>query len=423
MYSTLRTVITAAVSSLLTMSLVAGCEVVRPFVGLTPVPAPTAPQAPAAASPSTGVPAAPASPAAPPVAAPSLGSVQARPALAQALSGAGDVIPKVYQAVSASVVNVVSIQVSPDFFNQPTPQARGSGSGFFIDDSGNILTNNHVVEDAQRLEVTLADGTTMPAQLRGRDPRADLAVIKVDLPKEKIRVAPLGDDSQLQVGELAIAIGNPFGLEQTVTAGIISARRRVVDEPGGGLLVQAVQTDASINPGNSGGPLLNGRGEVIGVNTLIVSPSSGIGGQGGNVGIGFAQSIGYAKRIFPALIKDGKFPHPYIGVGTVAITATMQTELKLPVKEGLLVGTVDQGSGAQRAGIRPGTQQAQSRTRSITTGGDILTAIDGQPLKTPQDLVVYLETSKAPGDTVTLTALRDGQTMQFPITLGERPQR
>ena len=404
MNSIARTALTAVISSLLTMSLVAGCEVVKPLAGLLPGPT-ASPQSVATSS----------------AEAPTQRPSDARPALAQPVPQSGDIIPRVYQDASPSVVNIVSIGVGSDFFSQPAPQPLGAGSGFIIDDKGHIITNNHVVEDAQRLDVTLADGTTVAGKLIGRDPRADLAVVKVDVPADKLRIAKLGDASKVQIGELAIAIGNPFGLEKTVTAGIVSATRRAVNEPGAdGILIQAIQTDASINPGNSGGPLFNARGEVIGVNTLILSPGAGPGG-GGNIGIGFAQSIDYAKRVVPALISGGKFAHPFIGVGTVGITEAIAQELQLQVKNGLVVGSVDQGSGAARAGIRAGTRQTESRSRRLTAGGDVLTAIDGQPLRTSEDLVAYLEMNKSPGDTVTLSIVRDGQNLQVPVQLTERP--
>jgi 2-alkenal reductase len=295
------------------------------------------------------------------------------------------------------------------------------------------VTNNHVVEDADRLEVTLEDARTVPARLVGRDPRADLAVIQVDVPRDQLKVARLGDSSQVQIGEMAIAIGNPFGLERTVTAGIVSGRRAVVEEPGGapipgqqgavpGLLINAIQTDASINPGNSGGPLFNARGEVIGINTLILSPGAQ-GGLGGNIGIGFAIPIDYAKRIVPELIAKGRYAHPFMGVSTQEITEIIAREANLPVREGLLVAQVDPGTPAARAGLRGGTRGQDARSRRVSLGGDIITAIDGQPLRRPEQLLVYLETQKSVGDTVTLSVARDGQTLQVQVQLAERPAR
>jgi len=207
---------------------------------------------------------------------------------------------RIYRDVSPAVVLVTSTVVQSDFTQQAVPQ-QGTGSGVIIDNQGYIITNNHVVEDANRLEVSLPDNSIVRANLVGRDPWFDLAVIKVDVPPDRLTTATLGDSDQLQIGELAVAIGNPFGLERTVTSGVISARRATVEEPGGsGVLIDAIQTDAAINPGNSGGPLLNSRGEVVGINTL-----ARVGQGGGQAGINFAIPANAAKRIVPALIQTG----------------------------------------------------------------------------------------------------------------------
>jgi 2-alkenal reductase len=423
MSSLIRTAVTAAVSSLLTLSLAAGCEVTRPFTGLGP--APTAPPAATNPAPTPGQPTSP----------PAQGAPTSPLAQAQAAPTGqpNDAVIRVYRDASPSVVNIISTVVTRDFFNQAVPRSAGSGSGIIIDDQGNIATNNHVVEDADRLEVSLPDGSTVPAKLVGRDPRSDLAVVRVDVPKDRLKVAKLGDASQVEVGEMAIAIGNPFGLERTVTAGVVSGRRAVVEEPtspsigsqqpsDSGLLINAIQTDASINPGNSGGPLFNARGEVIGINTLILSPGAQ-GGQGGNIGIGFAIPVDFAKRVVPELIAKGKYAHPYLGVSTQEITETIAKDNNLPVGSGLLVAQVDQGTPAARAGLRGGSRPQDARSRRVSLGGDIITAIDGQPLKRPEELLVYLETKKSPGDTVTLSIIRDGQNLQVPVQIGERPSR
>jgi S1-C subfamily serine protease len=267
--------------------------------------------------------------------------------------------------------------VRPDFFQQPSPPQQGTGSGFIIDTQGHIVTNNHVVEDADRLEVSLPDNSVVPAKLIGRDPWFDLAVLKVNVP----------------------------------------ADRATVDAPnGGGVLVDAVQTDASINPGNSGGPLLNARGEVIGVNTL-----ARLGINGGQAGINFSIPINAVKRIAPELIASGTFKHPFLGVGTVSITEAISDELKLPVREGLIVQSVTPGSGAAAAGVRPAAQARQVRSREVGVGGDIILAIDGQPMRRSPDLLVYLERTRRPGDTVTLTVNRDGVQTDVLVRIGERP--
>ena len=422
-----RSAMTAGVSSLLALSLVAGCDVARPIGDLIPkktVAAPT--PSPAAASlvaspvartadsgPGRGNPAFSAGAPAAQVGGPSV-------------VGQESVI-RVYRDQGPSVVNVISTVVARDFFNQVVPRQAGTGSGFIIDEQGHIVTNNHVVEDADRLEVTLADGGTVAARLVGRDPRSDLAVVKVDVAKDRLRLAKLGSSTQVEIGELAIAIGNPFGLERTVTAGVVSGRRPVVEEPGGagpggesGVLINAIQTDASINPGNSGGPLFNARGEVIGINTMIISPGAQ-GGFGGNIGIGFAIPIDYAKRIVPELIARGRYAHPFIGLSTQEITESIADTFNLPVKQGLLVAQVDAGTPAAKGGLRAGTRAQDARSRRVSLGGDIITAADEQPLKRPEDLLVYLATQKSVGDRLKLTVLRDGRRTEISIELGERP--
>jgi 2-alkenal reductase len=420
MSSLARTAVTAAVSSLLTLSLVAGCDIARPLSGLAPgrSDTPTPASSPVAVS----------SPSATAGLAPVAQAQSAPPAQASP----NETVIRVYRDASPTVVNIISTVVSRDFFNRAAPRPVGAGSGFILDDQGHIVTNNHVVEDADRLEVSLPDGSTVPARLIGRDPRSDLAVVRVDVPKERLKVARLGDSTQIQVGEQAIAIGNPFGLERTVTAGVVSSRRAVVEEPVSaapgqpagepGLLINAIQTDASINPGNSGGPLFNARGEVIGINTLILSPGAQ-GGQGGNIGIGFAIPIEYASRIVPELIAKSRYDHPFLGVATQEITETIASEASLPVKEGLLVAQVDQGTPAARAGLRGGTRPQDARSRRVSLGGDIITAVDGQPLKRPEELLVYLELKKSPGDTVSLKVLRDGRSLDLPVQLADRPTR
>jgi S1-C subfamily serine protease len=339
------------------------------------------------------------------------------PAVAQQRQATGqgmsDAAVQVYQENRPSVVTVVSSMVAPGFRSDPMP--AGTGSGFIIDEQGHILTNNHVVSQADSLEVTLSDGTTFPAKLVGRDARFDLAVIKAEIPADRLRAVALGDSDELQVGEQVVAIGNPYGLDGTVTTGIVSGRRQVVSEPqGDGVLVNAIQTDASINPGNSGGPLLNARGQVIGVTTLGLMPN------GGQAGLNFAIPINNAKVILDELIASGSYPHPFVGIGTAEITSTVAERLQLPVKEGLLVQSVDPNSAAGRAGLQGGSQQQQAGTRQVATGGDIIVAADGKALKRPEDFVSYLELNKKAGEQITLTIVRDGQQRDVTLTLGER---
>jgi S1-C subfamily serine protease len=336
----------------------------------------------------------------------------------------------VYQRNAASVVNITSLALVPTlrgFAQQP----QGVGSGFMYDDQGRIVTNNHVVQDAAQLQVTFADGTTVPARLLGRDPDNDLAVIEVDPNatddngrpiRDRLKPVELGDSDRVTIGEYAIAIGSPLGLRQTVTAGIVSALRQPGEEGAAGqgeldLLGGAIQTDAPINPGNSGGPLFNAGGQVIGVNTAIVSQS------GGNIGIGFAIPVNVVKRVVPELIDRGCYRHPLIGVTTVPLSQIGQAarqQLGIPPNlKGLLVQDVS--AGAQRAGIRPGNRMVILAGVPLRVGGDIIVAIDGRPVSTGGELRGYIENTKRPGDTVTLTILRDGQRMDVPVTLTERP--
>jgi 2-alkenal reductase len=325
-----------------------------------------------------------------------------------------DTTVRVYQDNRPSVVTVISSVVPPGFRSEPQPE--GTGSGFMIDDQGHILTNNHVVADADKLEVTTSDGTTYPATLVGRDSRFDVAVIQAQIPSDKLRAVTLGDSDQVQVGEQVIAIGNPYGLDGTVTTGIVSSRRPVVTEPeGDGVLVDAIQTDTSINPGNSGGPLLNSRGEVVGITTLGLMP------QGGQAGLNFAVPINSAKKVLNDLESNGSYAHPYVGIGTAEITSTVASQLNLPAQQGLLIQSVDPNSAAAKAGLKGGSGQQEAGARQVSAGGDIITAVDGQPVKRPEDFISYLELNKKAGDQITLTILRNGQQQDVSLTLGARP--
>jgi S1-C subfamily serine protease len=328
------------------------------------------------------------------------------------------IVIAVYKQVGPGVVNITSTTLAYDFFFNVIPQ-QGTGSGFFVDDKGHVLTNSHVVEDAQRLEVTLADGQKVKARLVGRDPQNDLAVLRVSLAREKLHPLRLGDSRQLQVGQTAIAIGNPFGLQRTVTRGVISSLGRDLrvdpSDPRSRLIRGIIQTDAAINPGNSGGPLLNSRGEVIGINTAIFSPS------GGSVGIGFAVPINTAKRYLPQLIAKGRVGHPWLGITGQSVEEDLAAELRLPVKEGILVAQVFQGGPAERAGLRAGRRRVQAANRIVILGGDIITAIDGVKLKSVDDLTGYLDAQREVGDTVRLEIVREGRPMSLQVRLTELP--
>jgi S1-C subfamily serine protease len=419
----------AVTSSATTALLFAACAVQGAQPAATSTSRPTSLVSP----PETAAPPSPEA-AASPSTAPQIALAQAQPAQPLA-SGAQNAAVGVYQQNGASVVNITSLAVLPTFgFGQQQQQAQpqGIGSGFFIDTEGRIVTNDHVVQDATQLAVTLSDRTTIPAQLLGRDADNDLAVIQVDPNAtdqdghpiaDRIKAVTLGDSDQVTIGETAIAIGSPLGLAQTVTEGIVSARRNPLENspvPGAqiaDLLGGAIQTDAAINPGNSGGPLFNASGQVIGVNSSILSQS------GGNEGVGFSIPINVVKRVVPELIQTGRYRHPQLGVSTIALTdLSPQAKQQLgfqPNQRGLLVEQVT--AGAQQAGIQAGTRRAQLGNQAILVGGDLIVAIDGQPVATGGDLRGWIENTKHPGDTTTVTVLRNGERQDIQVTLSERP--
>ena len=308
----------------------------------------------------------------------------------------------IYKRVSPAVVNIRTRASVPEHANLPTiPDipSTGTGSGFFIDDQGHILTNYHVIQGSDQLEVILADKSRYKASVVGTDPLNDLAVIKVDADKSKIVVAELGDSSQLQVGELAVAIGNPFGLERTVTVGVVSSLGRSLTGEGRRPIRDVIQTDAAINPGNSGGPLLNAEGKVIGINTAIESPLRG------SVGIGFAVPINTAKSFLPDMLAGKTVSHPYLGIGGIAITPDLAQERNLPVNEGVLVGEVTPDGPAAKAGIK---------------SGDVIVSVDGNKVLEVEDIVGYLDTKRV-GDTVDVEIIRDGKRQTLSVKLGEFP--
>lgn len=310
-----------------------------------------------------------------------------------------------YERVSPSVVNIA---VSTAF-------GGGTGSGFVLDANGHIVTNNHVVESAEQILVRFADETVVEAELVGADVDSDLAVIRVDVPTDLLREVQLGDSSTLRVGQRAIAVGNPFGLEQTMTTGIISAPGRVLRQENGFSLPKLIQTDAAINPGNSGGPLLNARGEVIGVNTFIFSRS------GSSSGVGFAVPVNTVKRVVPSLIATGRYDDPWLGISGLSITPVVAGALELPVEQGILLqGVVPEGP-ADRAGLRGSYQQTEIDEGPLPTGGDIIVAIDGVEMRDMDELIVYLAETTV-GQTVTLDILREGERQSVDLILEERPE-
>lgn len=345
-----------------------------------------------------------------------LPSVPAAPTptpIVQVVTELEDLYVNLYERLSPSVVHITSRAQVFDFFRGETPQ-EGTGSGFVYDDQGHIVTNQHVIAGADEVEVVFADNTTAKAKIVGSDEYNDLAVLKVDSVPADARPLALGVSSVLKVGMRVIAIGNPFGLDRTLTTGVISALGRTIERDNAAALGEMIQTDAAINPGNSGGPLLNLRGELIGVNSNIRSPS------GGSVGIGFAVPVDILKRVLPDLIRTGKYEHPWLGFNAYEINSDLADLLKLPVKSGLLIAQLQENGSAARAGVREATQRMRVAGGTILTGGDILTAIDDQPINTRDAMVIYLETNKRPGDTVKLSLIRDGSELTLTATLDAR---
>lgn len=310
----------------------------------------------------------------------------------------------------------------PNIPESPSPFGQGLGSGFVWDEQGNIITNNHVVAGADEIEVTFADGTVVPAELIGADPDSDLAVIHVDLPSQQLIPVEVADSNQLRVGQLAIAIGNPFGLEGTMTVGIISALGRSLpasDNLSAGPVYRipdVIQTDAPINPGNSGGVLLNDRGQVIGVTAAIESPVRA------NAGIGFVIPTAIVSRVVPQLISEGFYAHPYLGISGVSLYPDLAEAMKLePQQKGALVGDVVADGPADKAGISGSSQQVTIDGFDIQVGGDVITAIDDQIINNMDDLIAFLSANTEVGQSVTLTVLRDGEEQQIEVNLEARP--
>lgn len=342
------------------------------------------------------------------VAASTLRSATAQTKVALPIQGGS--AASVYAGAGGAVVTVeVSAQQTRGMFSQP---AQGEGSGFIVDEQGHIVTNYHVVQGAQNVSVILADETRVSAKVVGTDPGSDLALLKADVPQDKLIVAKLGDSDKLSVGDPVVAIGAPFSLPQTVTAGIVSALKRTFGDANGRPMRNLIQTDAPINPGNSGGPLFNLQGEVIGITTSIESPVRA------SVGIGFAIPINTAKALLPDLAGGGKIDHPYIGISGQAINETLAGQLQLPVTKGVLVMQTVADGPAAKAGIQGGDIQ---RSTGMPTGGDIITAVDSKEVRTVEDIAGYLDT-KHVGDTVTVDLLRNGKTMQVKVQLEAWPQ-
>ncbi len=356
------------------------------------------------------------------------------------LSAYQGTLEQIYTTVSPSVVNIRVVEkVAPSdtgtlqipgfpFFNVPQGQGQQQqpqfqsalGSGFVWDQNGDIVTNNHVIAGADKIEVTFSDGTTVPAKLVGADLDSDLAVVKVDVPATQLHPVQMGDSNAVKVGELAIAIGNPFGLEGSMTTGIISAVGR--DLPADENAAQSytipdiIQTDAPINPGNSGGVLIDTQGQVLGVTSAIESPVRA------SAGVGFAIPSKIVNNVVPALISTGKYVHTWLGISGTSLTPDLATAMKLDASQrGALVEDVSPNSPAEKAGLHGSNQQVTIEGQQVNVGGDVITAVDNQKVLQMDDLIAYLESNTKVGQTVTLTVLRDGKQQTLDVTLEARP--
>ena len=349
-------------------------------------------------------------------------------------------LENIYKTVSPSVVNIQVVeQVAASnsdsnsfpgfpFFNLPQGQGQqpqqqfqsALGSGFVWDQNGHIVTNNHVVSGADKIEVTFSDGTTVPATLVGADPDSDLAVLKVDVSADKLHPVQMADSKSIQVGQLAIAIGNPFGLEGSMTTGIVSAvgRSLLADETSAQsyTIPDIIQTDAPINPGNSGGILINAQGQVLGVTSAIESPVRA------NSGVGFAIPSAIVNNVVPALIKDGKYVHSWLGISGTSLTPDLAKAMDLDLSQrGALVEEVLPNSPAEKAGLHASNNQATIDGQVVNVGGDVITAIDNQPVLQMDDLIAYLAGNTKVDQKVNLTILRDGKQQNVDVTLAARP--
>ncbi len=339
----------------------------------------------------------------PPVESPAVGPEATPPHAVPAPSGQQDALVALYERVNPGVVSIRVV----------TEDGGGQGSGFVYDAQGHIVTNYHVVEGAQKVEVDFSSGYKTFAEIVGTDLDSDLAVLKVDAPSSELHPLPLGDSDAVKTGEMVVAIGNPFGYSGTMTVGIISGKGRTLDSMreanSGGFFTsgEILQTDAAINPGNSGGPLLNMQGEVIGINRAIRTNSFAFDGTPMNSGVGFAVASNIVRRVIPALIADGKFDYPYLGIAALPeITLMTQEELGLPQYWGVYITGVTPGSPADKAGLQE---------------EDIITALDGKEVRDFNQLISYLFKFKSPGDAVQVTILRSGTERDLDLTLGKRP--
>jgi len=344
---------------------------------------------------------------------------------AKSEEGVSNVVNQIYKRDGDGVAFIES-QIEPQEtesfnpFGEPEEEGGGTatGSGFVIDDEGHVITNNHVIEGASEVKVKLGDSeTSYSAEVVGTDPGTDIALLKVDAPAKEFHPLTLGRSADLEVGDPVVAIGNPFGLDRTVTSGIVSALQRDIQAPNGFSISHVIQTDAAINPGNSGGPLINAEGAVIGINSQIATG----GGGNGNVGIGFAIPIDTIRANLEQLEKTGEVEHAFIGISGGTVTPELAKALNLPVDEGVIVQTVVKGGPADKAGLEAGSTSATIDGEEVQLGGDIITKVDGETLKSMDELVELIQESK-PGDKLTLTILRGDQEKTADVTLGTQPK-
>ncbi len=320
---------------------------------------------------------------------------------------------ELYQKLAPGVVNITSTALEQDFFFNVVPR-QGAGSGSIIDVRGYILTNHHVIEDARKLEVTLANGKKYSAKLIGSDPDTDVAVIKIEARREDLALIPMGSSDNLKVGQKVIAIGNPFGLGQTLTTGVISMVGRTLRASSGTLVEDMIQTDASINPGNSGGPLIDSSGKMIGINTAIFSPT------GASVGIGFAIPIDVARRVVNELIDKGYYSYPWLGAILLTLSPNLAEALKLPVRAGAMVIEANPRSPAAKAGLKGGTSRAQVGNYIVPVGGDIIVNVDGEAVSDADSVIRRIRKSR-PGDRVEMELVHwEGGRSKVTVVLGEQ---
>lgn len=323
----------------------------------------------------------------------------------------------IYKNNSPATVNITSIVYQRDFFFQVFPQ-KGIGSGFIINAEGDIITNNHVIAGSKNITVTTSDQKTYKATVAGVDRRSDLAILHITADK-KLPHVTLGNSDDLVVGQKVLAIGNPFGLEGTLTTGIVSSLNRSLQNEDGNNLEGLIQTDAAINPGNSGGPMFNSRGEVIGINTAIYSPQNR--GEAGSIGIGFAIPINRAKEKLEEYRSTGHISHPVLGITQVVmVNGQLAEELNMPAQGGLLIQGIEEGSPADNAGLRGPARSVIVGMYRLGIGGDLIEAIDGKPVD--QDALRRAMNAKKPGDAMEFTIFRNGRTSKVKVTLGSAPE-